>query len=246
MILPPDYSIIVPAYNEEAFLPSALAALGAAMAGVPEYRGEVIVVDNNSTDRTAEIAREWGATVVFEPHNQIARARNAGAMVALGRNLVFVDADTEINAPLLAASLKALEYRGAYAGGAEMQFDQKLPLLARFFTRAWNRWCETFRIAAGAYLFCRADLFRLVGGFPESVYASEELHLCHRLVKPGLARGFHFVTIRDNPVISSARKFRWYSLSHLLLTVLPILCCPFLLRSKRFCRFWYDRPNRKP
>ena len=240
----PDYSIIVPAYNEEAFLPSALAALGNAMAGVPEYCGEVIVVDNNSTDRTAEVAREWGASVVFEPVNQISRARNAGAMVALGRNLVFVDADTEITAPLLAASLKALERRGVYAGGAEMQFDQELPLVAQFFTRAWNRWCETFRIAAGAYLFCRADIFWLAGGFPESVYASEELHLCRRLVKPGLARGLHFVTIRGFPVISSARKFQWYSLSHLLLTVLPILLCPFLLRSKRFCRFWYDRPQK--
>jgi glycosyltransferase involved in cell wall biosynthesis len=244
MISSPDYSIIVPAYNEEAFLPSTLAGLRAAMAGVTEYVGEVIVVDNNSTDRTAEIARDWGAAVVFEPINQIARARNAGALVALGRHLVFVDADTRITATLLAASLQALDRRGAYAGGAEMQFDQELPRLAQFFTRAWNRWCETFRIAAGAYLFCRADLFRLVGGFPESVYASEELHLCHRLVKPGLARGLHFVTIRNYPVISSARKFQWYSLSHLLLTVLPILLCPFLLRSKRFCRFWYDRPQK--
>ena len=183
--------------------------------------------------------------MVFEPVNQIARARNAGAMVALARNLVFVDADTEISAPLLAASLKALERQGAYAGGAEMQFDRHLPWLVRGFTKLWNRWSETFRIAAGAYLFCRADIFRLAGGFPESVYASEELHLCRNLAKPGLARGLHFVTIRGYPVVSSARKFQWYSRPQMLLTLLPILFCPFLLRSKRFCRLWYDRSTRK-
>jgi len=79
-----DYSVIVPAFNEEAFLGHTLDALRQAMATV-SLHGEVIVTDNNSTDTTAEIAAASGAKVVFEPVNQISRARNAGARQAAGR-----------------------------------------------------------------------------------------------------------------------------------------------------------------
>ncbi|MGE0445500.1 MAG: glycosyltransferase family 2 protein [Vicinamibacterales bacterium] len=79
-------SVVVPAYNEERLLGESLRRIRAAAAGF-ERRGwawESIVCDNNSSDRTAEIARAAGATAVFEPVNQIARARNAGAAVATG------------------------------------------------------------------------------------------------------------------------------------------------------------------
>ena len=62
---------------------------------------ELIVCDNNSTDRTAEIARNAGARVVFEPVNQIARARNRGAAAATGDWLIFVDADSHPSAGLV-------------------------------------------------------------------------------------------------------------------------------------------------
>ena len=81
------FSIIVPAFNEERLLAASLTAIRTAAAVFTE-RGsewELIVCDNNSTDRTGEIARAAGATVVFEPVNQIARARNAGAAGARGR-----------------------------------------------------------------------------------------------------------------------------------------------------------------
>ena len=88
-------SIIVPALNEEKMLASSLAAIreeAKAFEGVADW--ELIVCDNNSTDRTAEIARAAGAHVVFEPVNQISRARNRGASVATGDWLIFIDADS--------------------------------------------------------------------------------------------------------------------------------------------------------
>lgn len=88
-----DYSIIIPAYNEEALLANTLEVLHKTMAEIP-LSGEIIVTDNNSTDRTPEIAKAVGAKVVFEPINQISRARNTGAKHAEGRYLVFIDADT--------------------------------------------------------------------------------------------------------------------------------------------------------
>ena len=86
-----DYSIVIPAYNEEELLPRTLHALAAAMA-TTDLLGEVVVTDNNSTDATAAVAAAHGARVVFEPINQISRARNCGAAAALGDFLIFVDA----------------------------------------------------------------------------------------------------------------------------------------------------------
>ena len=83
----PEYSIIIPAYNEAAQLPITLPAVREAMSAVDAI-GEVIVVDNNSKDDTAQVAEQHGVTVVFEPVNMISKARNAGAKAA--RSPVFM------------------------------------------------------------------------------------------------------------------------------------------------------------
>ena len=74
----PDYSIIIPAYNEEDYLPLTLENVKDAMASISGYSGEIIVTDNNSTDRTSEVASDYGARVVFQQHRQIALSRNTG------------------------------------------------------------------------------------------------------------------------------------------------------------------------
>jgi glycosyltransferase involved in cell wall biosynthesis len=79
-------SIIIPAFNEERLIEQCLRSVAASTAAnaTPGFTSEVIVVDNNSTDKTAELARQAGTQVVFEPINQIGRARNAGAAQATG------------------------------------------------------------------------------------------------------------------------------------------------------------------
>ena len=74
-------SVIVPAFNEEKLLGASLAEIKVAAQSfvVRNWEFELVVCDNNSTDRTAEIARLAGARLVFEPVNQIGRARNCGA-----------------------------------------------------------------------------------------------------------------------------------------------------------------------
>lgn len=69
----PDVSVLIPAYNEEAFIGRVIDSVHQSFASVPDCSFEIIVCDNNSTDRTAEIAATKDAKVVFEPHNQIAR-----------------------------------------------------------------------------------------------------------------------------------------------------------------------------
>jgi len=240
----PDYSIVVPAYNEEALLPATLARLRQAMALLPP-RGEVVVCDNNSTDRTAEVARAAGARVVFEPRNQIARARNAGARAAEGRFLVFVDADTLVAPELLREALDRLADGAACGGGSTVAMDPVgSPLEQRALAR-WNGFSRRTRLAAGSFLFVLRDAFFAAGGFPESVYASEEIWLSRAVKRWGRARGLPFVILDGHPVVTSGRKGEWYPPALLLLTVLVLVLFPFLLRSRTFCWLWYRRPARE-
>ena len=237
----PDYSIVVPAYNEEALLADTLSALATAMAAVV-LRGEIVVCDNNSTDATAEIARTAGARVVSEPVNQISRARNTGARAARGRYLVFVDADTLVPPPLLADALEALTSGRACGGGALVAMEPPPSGTAARLLTSWNALSRRSRLAAGSFLFARRDAFEAAGGFSLKVYASEEIWLSRALKRWGASRGLGFPILQTPPVVTSARKADWYSGGVLLGTALLLLICPFIVRSRALCWLWYARP----
>ena len=130
-------SVVIPAWNEEQLLPACLDSVRMAFAARPDMRPEVIVVDNNSTDATAQVATDHGARVVFEPVNQISRARNAGAAEANTPYLLFVDADTKVSARLLGAALECLGSRNTCGGGSTLVFDDAPPR-ADFMVRCWT------------------------------------------------------------------------------------------------------------
>ena len=115
-------SVIIPAFNEERLLGDTLRAVkeGRGAFSKRDWETELIVCDNNSTDGTAELARGAGAVVVFEPLNQIARARNRGAMAASGDWLVFVDADSKPSRELFAEVAEQIESRECLAGGCTL------------------------------------------------------------------------------------------------------------------------------
>jgi glycosyltransferase involved in cell wall biosynthesis len=85
------FSIVVPAYNEAAYLGRALDSLLH-----QDYNGryEVIVVDNNSTDGTAAVAAQYGVSVVKEPQQGVCAARQRGVDCATGEIIISTDADT--------------------------------------------------------------------------------------------------------------------------------------------------------
>ena len=236
-----DYSIIVPAYNEETLLAGTIIELRVAMAGLP-LAGELIVVDNNSTDKTAEIAGGLGARVVFEPINQISRARNAGARAARGRHLVFVDADTRIVPDLLRQALDNLESDRCSGGGALVVLDSGLHLGARLVLHLWNWLSVRLGLAAGCFMYCRRDDFVGCGGFSEQVYASEEIWLSRCLQRAGRRAGRRFCIIATPGAVSSGRKLLWHGQGKQLALLLVLLLFPFLVRYKRFCGFLYRRP----
>jgi len=174
-------SIVVPAYNEERLLGASLAQIQTAAQAFSQigWQVETIVCDNNSTDRTAEIARAAGATVVFEPINQIARARNCGAAAATGDWLVFVDADSHPNRGLFTDVAQAIQAGKCLAGGATLRLDEK-HFVAGIVTWSWNCASRVLRLLAGSFIFCETAAFRKVGGFSHELFAAEELELAKR------------------------------------------------------------------
>ncbi len=226
----PVVSLIIPAHNEQALLGDTLRNLAASAAalGAPH---EIIVVDDDSTDRTAEIASALGARVVRVHLRHIAAARNAGAREAKGDIFVFIDADTLVPASVLTAAVKTIR-DGAIGGGAMPLMDSDRPRWAAR-TVAIVVWVlRTARWAAGCFVFARRDAFERVGGFDERYFASEEIHLSRALKRHG-----RFVILEDR-VITSARKARQFSAVHTLRQFVRALW-PGTLKRRERLPFWY-------
>lgn len=237
-----DCSIIIPAYNEAAYLPKTLTSVYDAVA-IFELNMEVLVVDNNSSDGTGKIARDMGAVVVYEPVNQIARARNAGARASRGEHLVFLDADTTVTAALLRKALHNLASGRIAGGGTVVAPDRPLEPSAQAALDSWNRFSTAFHIAAGSFIYCEKNAFDAVGGFSERVFASEEIWFSLAMHLWGFRNGKRFKVIANLPVFTSVRKLDWFSPARLLFSSLLMTVFPFALFSRRLCHLWYHRPE---
>ena len=234
-------SVIVPAFNEEKLLGASLAQIQAA-ARVLAARGwehELIVCDNNSTDRTAEIARAAGATVVFEPVNQIARARNTGAAAATGGWLVFVDADSHPSAELFAEMAEQMATGTCFAGGAAIQLDERL-LVVGMIARLWNVSSRVGKWLAGSFIFIEAAVFRQLGGFSLELFAGEELELSKRLKKLARQTGRRIVILHRHPLTTSARKMRLYTAWEHCKLLGRVMRNRRVLTQRETCNLWYD------
>ena len=222
-------SIVVPAFNEERLLGGTLKAIRAAA----PFPHELIVCDNNSTDRTAEIAREHGAKLVFEPVNQISRARNAGAAAATGEWLIFIDADSTPSRALLEDVISVMPH--CIGGGATVDLGNARRDV-RMWVALWNAISRSCSWAAGSFIFCRADAFRAVGGFSTDLFAAEEIDLSRKMKKLG-----RFVILHRHPLRTSDRKAHLYRPSeHFGFFLRFVLTRGRTLRSREGTHLWYD------
>jgi glycosyltransferase involved in cell wall biosynthesis len=235
-------SIVIPAFNEERLLASTLASARAGMEELSRrgFESELIVCDNNSTDRTAEIARSAGATVVFEPINQIARARNRGAAAAVGEWLIFVDADSNPDRELFGEVAEQIAVGNCIAGGVTVKLGGQHPITGRaIFIWNWiSRACSWF---AGSFVFCNAQAFRAVGGFSSELFVAEEIDLSKRLKRLARGKGKKVVILHRHPMTTSGRKLELYSAGeHFRFFARSILRGSRISRSREDCNLWYD------
>jgi glycosyltransferase involved in cell wall biosynthesis len=235
-------SVIVPAYNEERLLPGSLRSIRAAMRAFEDagWSSELIVCDNNSTDRTAEIAADAGARVVLEPVNQIARARNTGAAAATGDWLVFVDADSYPGAALFADVVRAIASGRVLAGGATVAAESDRRVV-RATVGVWNLISRLARWAAGSFIFCEAATFRRLGGFNQALYAGEEIDLSRKLKRVARREGRRMVILHRHPLRTSARKAHLYTARDALrFYSRVILTGGRALKTREGAFIWYD------
>lgn len=238
-------SVIIPAFNEAGYIPETLDRLGAAeqhLKAIANAAVQILVVDNASTDRTAELAQSAGATVVHEAEHNIARVRNAGASIALHDVLVFLDADTLVPPELLLRIARATT-DPTCAGGAVDAVHQPNSLLLRAYLRLWRALGLIAGMAQGACQFCRRSVFQELGGYDESWYMGEDVDFYWRLRRLARQRGLRTSFIREFQVIPSPRRFDRWPLWRTLIWTFPLLV--FALRHRRAAWVgWYREAPR--
>lgn len=236
-------SVVLPAFNEEKLLPAALAAVKAAASAFTArgWEWECVVCDNNSTDGTSAVARAAGAAVVFEPVNQIGRARDAGARAATGDWLVFIDADSTPSAELFASIATRIAEGRALGGGSTVELEPGTPRYARFVCGLWNLWSRLAGWAAGSCVWVEASAFRAVGGFGTEYYAGEEVFLSRRLKSLARRSGRRFVILSDHPLRTSSRKLKLYTLTEAGRFFFRMLfTAGRAAKRPENCEIWYD------
>lgn len=181
-------SIIIPAKNEEKYLPKLFESLKEQT----DQDFEIIVGDAQSEDGTRKIALDFGATVV--EGGMPAVGRNRGAAASKGDIFLFLDADVILPANFLAKARAEFEAKKADFATTYMEpigrgwFNKVSHSLGNFFYR--------FSITTpGFCIFARRDLFEKVGGFDESIKVLEDLKFGHDASKFGKYVVLHSVKI---------------------------------------------------
>jgi len=235
-------SVVVPAFNEEKLIVQSLGAIRAAMGAFAErsWESELIVCDNNSTDRTAELARSAGAKVVFEPVNQIARARNRGAEAAGGDWLIFIDADSYPEKGLFENVADIIQTGKFIYGGSAIKL-QGGRIAAAMVTSLWNSISRLTKYAAGSFIFCETAAFRKIGGFDNGLFASEEIDLSQRLKRLARETGKKAIILRQHPLVTSSRKMELYSGREYVRFLARVAYSRRrTMRDRAACYLWYD------
>ena len=233
-------SIVIPAFNEEKYLPETLRALNLSRArleltGVPT---EIIVVDNASTDKTSVVASNLGCLVIAHPERNISAVRNAGIKAARYGLVVTIDADCSIGEDGLEKIISHMA-SGIHVGGA---------MNLRVHANRWDARIAIFliqwfvvKIAGinGALFFFWKDDALAFGGFREDKLIAEDSAFALDLRRHGAKTNRTFSLLKSVMVTTTDRKDT--SIAMLLLLV-PKLLRVFLGASvkKSDLKYWYE------
>ena len=234
-------SVIIPAFNEESYLPATLTILRGAIS-VCRCSVEVIVVDNESSDRTTEVAQSFGVTVMHESVHNIAKVRNTGASAARGDVLVFVDADTVIPPSFLEKVAAAMNDPACFGGSADIVHKPASKLL-RAYLEAWRWFGIQLKMAQGAAQFCRRSAFDLLKGYDEAYFMGEDVDFYWRLQKLCRKTGGHLSFLDDVKVVPSSRRFDRTPTWRTLIWTNPVFIALFRKRRSSWTAWYVKTPR---
>lgn len=170
------FSVIIPAFNEENSIAQTLQAI---RKFPPPNPYEIIVVDNGSTDTTADIANHNNALVIFSPDTTIAAVRNRGVKASKGRFLIFLDADVQVTKEWhvgMPDVLNKLNDTPIFVTGSRCLPPSNSTWLNQY-------WFSLLNIHKGKYinsghLITSRLLFDLINGFSETLSTAEDYDFC--------------------------------------------------------------------
>jgi len=239
-----QFSLIIPARTEENYLPRLLDSVDIARKnyhlGIDAV--EVIVSDNCSTDKTAEIAESRGCTVVKEDKRVIAAVRNAGAAVATRETICFVDADSQIHPNTFNAVEQALSSGKVVGGSTGVTLDRMTLGIAMTYYLVMLPMILITGMDTGV-VFCRRKDFIQLGGYNEEKLFAEDVDFIVRLKLLGRRRKQKLIRLTSARAVASMRKFEQHGNWHYFPLMARGIYAMFL-PSKRFekfsRRYWYN------
>lgn len=176
-------SIIIAAYNEEKYLPHCLESIKK-----QNFMGitEVIVVDNNSTDKTAQIAQKWGAKVVPEKTQGIAPAKARGAKEAKGEIIAFIDADITCRPDWLSQIWKNFEKNPKLVAlGGPYILENLSPWKQKISKIIHLSLLKILKMVPGGCMAFKKTAFEKVGGFSHEISFGEDIDISLKIVNAG-------------------------------------------------------------
>lgn len=201
-------SVIIPTYCEEKLLPKVLESITQQI-----YRPlEIIIADNHSPDKTREIARSYGAQVV--DGGSVAQGRNAGARVAQGEYLLFLDADSKLpSRSMLGEAFFSFIQRKVDIASAKYVPDSDGSTrfgygFAHLVFGVWNgvraiqKFFSVIGSEGGAFILIKKRVFDAIGGFDEQLQLSEDSEFFKRVTKAGY-KYWHL----DQEILTSTRRY---------------------------------------
>lgn len=191
-------SIIIPALNEENYIPHLLESIK--KQDFTDY--EIIIADAGSKDKTVAIAKKYSCRVI--PGGLPAKGRNEGAKIAKGDLLFFIDSDSTLSPDFFSKLIE--EFKKKRLGIASFQVYPQGNLIDRICYSIYNFWVwvsQRFLPHATQTVLVKKEIHQKIGGFEEEIRIGED----HFYVRVGAKFGrFGFLT-KVPPVLTSARRF---------------------------------------
>ncbi len=195
------FSIIIPAYNEEKLLPKCLESLVGLDYDKRDF--EIILVNNNSQDKTKEISLSFPGVKVFdEPKQGNVFALIKGCREARGEILAFTDADTQVPRDWLKKFEKAYQDKKVVCVGGPGIFR---PVVFAGVVAEWAiRWGGVITKLAPCFnLSIRKKVYEVIGGFDEKINFEQDIYLVTKAKKFGKIK-----YLLNNPIITSSRRYK--------------------------------------
>lgn len=234
-------TVVVPAFNEQHYLPATLAALKQSLALLPpDWSGDILVVDDRSGDGTAMIAAAHEVTVVTGRHEGIGAARNTGAGSTAADLLVFVDADTVVPTDAFPTVANVFDRHGVLAISIPSDYVTERRCLKPLL--AWWRWyAPRHHSTQGVFQAFERRLFLELGGYDETLCMAEDTDLFDRAIA-GVDQN-EWRILLDLRVQASMRRYEQGSALAIWMLTNP-LTTRYLRRYRSLWRRWYESPPR--